>query len=69
MNHHDTVVHHDGSVHKVRKPVDIPTNRTFFDGAIPTFTPEEIHSAQISVCAMATDPDDARELLQMLGLL
>lgn len=35
----------------------------------PRNTPEQQHAAALAICARATDVDDARELLGMLGLL
>jgi len=33
----------------------------------PRHTPEQLHAAALAVCHRATDVDDARELLDMLG--
>lgn len=35
----------------------------------PPATPEQLHRARVAVCARATDVDDARHLLRILGLI
>ena len=40
-----------------------------FSGRVVKATPEQRRKAALSVCAVATDHDDARNLLWMLGLL
>jgi len=38
-------------------------------GPLEALPPETVHAARLTVCAYATDADDARELLYALGLL